>query len=118
MGINNAIILKQQELYEKVWSTPMNKLCKLYNLSGNGLRKICKKMNIPTTPTGYWSNLRFKKDGTISPLPVADANTVMEYKIDPEKGKFVIKKPINLLEIEVGNNFRNAHPIIKNALHN
>lgn len=37
----------RKELYDLVWSTPMIKLAKEFNLSDNGLRKVCKKYNIP-----------------------------------------------------------------------
>ncbi len=39
----NVLILTRLELYEKIWSTPMVVLAKEFNLSDNGLRKICKK---------------------------------------------------------------------------
>jgi len=36
--------IKREELYEEVWSTP---LCAKYGLSDNGLRKVCKRLNVP-----------------------------------------------------------------------
>lgn len=37
----------RQELYDLVWSKPMSRLALEYNISDNGLRKICKKHEIP-----------------------------------------------------------------------
>jgi len=42
MDQQEIVILTRKELYDQVWSTPMTKLAKSYNLSDNGLRKICK----------------------------------------------------------------------------
>ncbi len=47
----------REELYEEVWSKPMTKACKKYGISDVGLRKICKKHNIPTPLQGYWAKL-------------------------------------------------------------
>ena len=116
MGLKDIIILKRQELYDQVWSTPMNKLCQLYNLSDNGLRKICKKMDIPTTSSGYWSKLKYNKKVDVIPLPAPNSITILEYILDPEKEKTPLKIPTNLPEIKISDSFRNPHPIIKNTL--
>ena len=47
-------ILDRTQLYEQVWSKPMIKLAAEYGLSDNGVRKICKKLNIPLPKSGYW----------------------------------------------------------------
>lgn len=52
------ITLTREELYNRVWKTPMLKLAKDFGLSDNGLRKICIKHKIPVPETGYWSRLR------------------------------------------------------------
>lgn len=50
--MKNSIKISRQELYEKVWSFPLTQLCKEYNLSDNGLRKICIKQDIPLPISG------------------------------------------------------------------
>ena len=40
------IELKREELYKKIWKTPMSRLASEYELSDVGLKKICKKLNI------------------------------------------------------------------------
>lgn len=44
-------------LKKEVWKTPMSKLYIKYNLTGNGLKKICKKFNIEYPGLGYWAKL-------------------------------------------------------------
>jgi len=46
------------ELYDLVWSIPMVTASQRYGLSDNGLRKICKKLDVPTPPRGYWASGR------------------------------------------------------------
>jgi hypothetical protein len=43
----------RNKLYEEVWSEPMHKLTKKYNLSDIGLAKVCKKLKIPLPGRGY-----------------------------------------------------------------
>lgn len=51
----------RRELYEQVWSIPMSTLCHQYNLSDNGLRKICRQFEIPTPTVGHWAKLQHGK---------------------------------------------------------
>lgn len=44
----------REELYERAWSTPMQKLAKEYGLSDVGLAKTCRKLCIPVPRRGYW----------------------------------------------------------------
>ena len=59
----------RKELYDLVWSTPMLTLSKKYAISDVGLKKICKKMNIPTPPVGYWAKRQFGWRVVTKPLP-------------------------------------------------
>ena len=52
-----TIKLTRQQLYDLVWTKPMYELCQQFGLSDNGLRKNCKKLNIPIPYIGYWSKL-------------------------------------------------------------
>uniref|UniRef100_UPI00404A27BA hypothetical protein n=1 Tax=Gelidibacter sp. TaxID=2018083 RepID=UPI00404A27BA len=61
--------LSREVLYELVWSTPLTTLAKTYNISDNGLRKICIKLAIPLPKSGYWSKIKFNKPVKKIPLP-------------------------------------------------
>lgn len=39
--------MTREQLYEQVWSVPIWTLCEQYGLSDNGLRKICRRLNVP-----------------------------------------------------------------------
>jgi hypothetical protein len=53
--LKRPVVLRREELYEKVWQTPMNRLAGQYGISGNGLAKICRRLEIPYPPRGYWA---------------------------------------------------------------
>src|SRR5438093_821856 len=64
--------LTRKQIYELVWSQSMVSLSKLYAISDNGLRKICKRMNIPLPGNGHWVKMQFGKRVKIKPLLVDD----------------------------------------------
>lgn len=53
--------LTRKQLYELVWSKPMTQLAKEFGLSDNGLRKICKKHDIPLPKMGHWQKVQHGK---------------------------------------------------------
>lgn len=55
--MSESLTLVREELYEKVWLTPVWKLCTEYRLSDRGLAKICARMEIPLPGRGYWQKL-------------------------------------------------------------
>jgi hypothetical protein len=44
-------------LYEEVWQSPIRKVAKRYGIFDMMLKKICKQLDVPTTPRGYWAKL-------------------------------------------------------------
>ncbi|WLA74094.1 hypothetical protein QIH77_02320 [Bradyrhizobium diazoefficiens] len=50
-----SVTLSREELYALVWATPMSRLAIQYGLSGNGLAKICRRLDVPYPPRGYWA---------------------------------------------------------------
>lgn len=56
-------------LYEEVWKEPITRLAKKYNLSDNGLRKICDTLNIPLPERGHWARIAAGHQIPIPPLP-------------------------------------------------
>lgn len=49
--------VRREELYGQVWSMPLSQLCEKYGLSDNGLRKVCKRLNVPVPARGYWAKV-------------------------------------------------------------
>ena len=59
----------RKELYDLVWKEPLSRLAKKYKISDNGLRKICKRMNIPLPPYGHWQKVQYGYKVTPIKLP-------------------------------------------------
>lgn len=90
----------RKELYEMVWSEPLMKIAKKYNITDNGLRRLCKKRNIPLPDNGYWLKLKYKKPLNKKPLPY----------------DFSDEKLITLSESEIDNLDSNSPNAIKKQL--
>jgi hypothetical protein len=73
--IKKSVKVLREELYEKVWRMAMWRLAAQYGVSGPELAKVCKRLNVPRPPVGYWAKLEAKKPVQILPLPPAAADT-------------------------------------------
>jgi hypothetical protein len=61
-----------------IWSMPMTKLSKQFELSDVGLRKICVKHQIPLPPQGHWTRKQFGKEVPRSEVPNKEINPRIE----------------------------------------
>jgi len=88
--------ITRQELFELVWSMPMTKLSKQFELSDVGLRKICVKHQIPLPLQGHWTRKQFGKEAPRPELPDKDFNPIIEinddYKIQLNQEQSEIKR--------------------------
>lgn len=65
-----SVQLRREDLYEQVWAEPMLRLAQRYGISGVALAKICRKMDVPVPPRGYWARKEF---GNAPPRPALPA---------------------------------------------
>ncbi len=73
----------REELHDLVWSEPMTKLGARFGISGNGLKKACRRANIPVPPQGYRNKLQAGHKVTKTPLPPESGRTPAKVTIDP-----------------------------------
>jgi hypothetical protein len=85
--------IKREELYEQVWSVPIWTLCQQYGLSDNGLRKVCKRLNVPVPPRGYWAKVEAGHKPRKTALPKEAQQSVTQI--------YVVPKPIRTAADEV-----------------
>lgn len=69
-------VYRREVLYKEVWQFPVTEVAKKYSVSDVTIHKICKSLDIPTPPPGYWAKRRAGKAVTISPLPKRDDSSV------------------------------------------
>ena len=60
-------VYRRKVLYQEVWQFPVTEVAKKYSVSDVTIHKICKSLNIPTPPPGYWAKRRAGKEVTIVP---------------------------------------------------
>lgn len=61
--------LSREALYIKVWETPAVKLTKEFGVSDVAITKMCRRLEIPKPPKGYWRRIETGSKKTIPPLP-------------------------------------------------
>lgn len=69
-------VYRREVLYKEVWQFPVTEVAKKYSVSDVTIHKICKSLDIPTPPPGYWAKRRAGKAITIPPLPKRDDGSV------------------------------------------
>lgn len=79
-----GVKLTRKELYERVWSQPMRTLAKEFGLSDVGLKKTCKRYDIPTPGVGYWAKVEHGKPVQREKLPPTKRGEVDTIVIKPE----------------------------------
>jgi hypothetical protein len=75
--------LTRDELYQQVWQTPMIRLAVEFGISGNGLAKICDRLNVPYPPRGYWAKKAAGKKVITYRLPASSESTPPKVTISP-----------------------------------
>lgn len=65
-------VYDRETLYKEVWETPVTEVAKRYKVSDVAIHKVCKALEIPTPPAGYWAKLRAGKPVSVIPLPKSD----------------------------------------------
>lgn len=85
-------VFLREELYERVWTTPVHRLAKEFGYSDVGLTKLCRKHEIPTPGVGYWRRIELGRKPSRTPLPVIEQPspyriqlTIRERAVDEEE---------------------------------
>lgn len=59
----------REELYQMVWDKPMIRLAEEFGITGNGLAKVCDRLDVPYPPRGYWAKKEAGKPVVTLKLP-------------------------------------------------
>jgi hypothetical protein len=87
--------MTREELYTLVWQRPMSRLAEEFGISGNGLAKICDRMDVPYPPRGYWAKKEAGKPVVTFKLPPRKDGVPQATDIHPTP-----PKPVPLPEAE------------------
>ncbi|MEW4447386.1 TetR family transcriptional regulator [Qipengyuania sp. JC766] len=69
--------LTRTELFESIWAEPMGAVAARYGLTGNGLAKICDRLDIPRPPRSHWTRTAAARDPRpeLPPAPIGLSET-------------------------------------------
>lgn len=114
---NNSITLTRKELYKQVWSNSLVALSKQFAMSDNGLRKLCKRMNVPLPSNGHWMKLQFNKKVKVIPLPddaKVDQTVTLEYRKEGEPVRYEnpVKQLVKEIKLAVPEKLISPDPLI------
>lgn len=66
-------VYDRETLYREVWKRPVTEVAKKYKVSDVAIHKVCKSLNIPTPPAGYWAKIKAGKlVSKPTPLPLGN----------------------------------------------
>lgn len=75
--------ISRDELYARVWQTPLTQLGTEFGISNSGLAQICRRMHVPYPPRGYWAKKAAGKSVTVESLPARLPHVSAEVAIHP-----------------------------------
>jgi hypothetical protein len=64
-------MVTREELYNLVWATPVAVAAEQFGVSGSFLARICRDLDVPRPPRGYWAKLAARRAPDPPPLPAA-----------------------------------------------
>ena len=93
-----ADLVSREELYEMVWSMPMIKVAKQFNVSGSYMARVCSALRVPRPERGHWAKLAFGKAPEKPPLPEAQPGDQLSWSRDgglpsPPRPRLVARLP-------------------------
>ncbi len=83
-----SVTFTREELYNLVWMQSMLALSKKYDISDVGLRKMCRRNDIPVPPGGHWQKIKFGKKSPRLKLPATTSSKeIIRLQIRTEKSE-------------------------------
>jgi hypothetical protein len=74
--------ISREDLYLRVWATPMRTLAKEFGVSDVALSKACRRNAVPTPPPGYWTQLAHGKAAKRPALPATPQKNTISFSPD------------------------------------
>ncbi len=110
--MNTRVVIKREDLYEQVWSEPVTTVGARYGISGNGLAKICRKLEVPVPVRGYWQLHAVGRAPARTPLPPPRRET-------PSSHRLVLRPAVTVepstIQVRVAETLVNPHRLVREA---
>jgi len=109
----------REEIYQLVWSKPLNKLGSEFGVSGQTLANICSRFDIPVPPVGYWQKLAFGKAVERPELPTERDGAGLVVSLGPKvprpalaAKKVEVHEAAKPAAVENNDTARPPHPVV------
>lgn len=124
----SKITLSRDDLYKKVWAQPVSVVAKQFGISGAGLAKICKRLDVPIPSLGYWAKKQHGKPVAQIPLPTRTGDAKLGVTITPHRhvppDPQQLEKAIQLMDAEelqanavtVADTLMDPHPAVSHTM--
>ncbi len=96
-------LYEREVLYNEVWQQPVTKVSERYGVSDVMIHKVCKALNVPVPPRGYWAKKAAGQPVEQEPLPEhTDKTAVFGRKTEDDKKKspLTLDETLSFLEEE------------------
>jgi hypothetical protein len=105
----------RQDLYERVWKTPLRKLASEFGISDVGLAKACRRHSIPTPPLGHWTRVEHGMTSERPPLPAAPHGDIVSLSIEQSRAQRLAKgaPAAAVLDVQVASDTASLAPFAK-----
>lgn len=97
MSQSDSKELSREQLYERIWSSPMTQVAAELGISDVALGKRCKKLNVPKPPVGYWAKVAAGQTPTKQALPAEPKPIEYEPLDAPVAGTVLVPASLLLL---------------------
>ena len=75
----------REKIYQEVWAEPVIIVAKRYDTSDVALHKLCRRLEIPVPPRGYWAQIKTGKKIDRPPLPkLSDPRKIIGKRRKPD----------------------------------
>ena len=82
------IKLSRELLYNEIWEISVSGVAKKYNTPYAELLRLCKEIEIPIPPSGYWTKLRLGMPIEQIPLPESSqSEVILPINVEPKRSK-------------------------------
>lgn len=107
---DETFTLTREQVYELVWTTPIQKLAREWGISDVGLAKILRGMDIPRPGRGYWAKVAAGETPPRARLPAtSDPSNVLRVFRSPLADQPVVEPPV----VEIASKLEAPHAVVR-----